>query len=832
MQKRLLVTRDRIILHLMRYTSREIQDYTAPVELTQEGIADAVGIGRNNLPREIKKLIEEKSIASKKVRVSGFRNRKSVYFLTPKGIRRGNRLLDWGKILNINVIDFEGNVERMRLEDAVQRYGIDPITAIIHLNTDLSLRLDEIMEEEKCGTHVIDFNFRLKGGFLRMAEVDSINSWRRSKDRILLVKGEKCVGKTTVVHQWIKEHGKGDNILWISLNPFLSRVEVALSIAEYLSKMGRYRLKKYIKFSLNDVENGIMWENVLLTLRKDVKNDIFIFDNVDSADHDVKDFLRDILDMVTRIGEFRVILIGENPEEVLPESKAILSRTLEIGPMGKDDAIRFLVSLGWNEESAAQAYEKFGGSPCLLELISTCKGDVVKCEDPVEELIRNLTEEERRAIELASAYSLHFDVDFLLENDVEEWVINSLKNKRIFREVGDVLYLHPLVKERIVRRIPLEKRKENHILVAQYFEERGEDIKAVDHYMRGGDYIRAARLLYSSFRRYVPVKGMECLEEIVSTMLEEAENLPPQDSARLYIMLGETYESRGMWDRAVKEYERARKIVIGVDYDIYAYATLRMAEIAAKMGNDKEAVSVIKGVLKFEGKIKDMNILGHLYYILGVVLVRRGAYDEGEKALHKVVRIGRRTSDYELLGYGHNGLGIYHRRMRRCEDAIHHFKESKRYFEIIKNMRGVAKALTNIGTIYYDMHDKRAEKYFKEALKIARRIGDLWQIGLIKMHMGSYYLMVDNYDMASRNLTEAKRIMESLDAKDVLPFVYTAYGALLIETGDADEGEKYLRKAVGMAGKDGDKKNIVGFIVELLSEKGFDTSHYEELLGE
>ena len=54
-------------------------------EITQDGIAEALGIGRNNVPRLVRPLIEEGYVQEWKARINGHTHRRKVYTLTPKG---------------------------------------------------------------------------------------------------------------------------------------------------------------------------------------------------------------------------------------------------------------------------------------------------------------------------------------------------------------------------------------------------------------------------------------------------------------------------------------------------------------------------------------------------------------------------------------------------------------------------------------------------------------------------------------------------------------------------------------------------------------------------
>ena len=67
------------------YISDEGLVFATP-DITQDGIAEALGTGRNNIPRLIKPLVEEGYVKEWKARVNGYSHLRKVYTLTPKGI--------------------------------------------------------------------------------------------------------------------------------------------------------------------------------------------------------------------------------------------------------------------------------------------------------------------------------------------------------------------------------------------------------------------------------------------------------------------------------------------------------------------------------------------------------------------------------------------------------------------------------------------------------------------------------------------------------------------------------------------------------------------------
>jgi DNA-binding MarR family transcriptional regulator len=82
--KSLLTVNEKMVLHLKRY-DRYYDDFIVPPEVSQNGIAGALGTSQNHISKAAKKLLAVKAITSRLARVDGEPRRKKVYFLTSKG---------------------------------------------------------------------------------------------------------------------------------------------------------------------------------------------------------------------------------------------------------------------------------------------------------------------------------------------------------------------------------------------------------------------------------------------------------------------------------------------------------------------------------------------------------------------------------------------------------------------------------------------------------------------------------------------------------------------------------------------------------------------------
>jgi DNA-binding MarR family transcriptional regulator len=82
--KSLLTVNEKMVLHLRRY-DRYYDDFIVPPEVSQNGIAGALGTSQNHISKAAKKLLAMKAISSRLARVEGEPRRKKVYFLTTRG---------------------------------------------------------------------------------------------------------------------------------------------------------------------------------------------------------------------------------------------------------------------------------------------------------------------------------------------------------------------------------------------------------------------------------------------------------------------------------------------------------------------------------------------------------------------------------------------------------------------------------------------------------------------------------------------------------------------------------------------------------------------------
>jgi len=80
-----LTVQDAMILHLNKFSGRRLSEYSMPFEVTQDGIAAALGITRAHASIELKKLSEKDHVGYITAHTPKSTRKRRTYYLEPQG---------------------------------------------------------------------------------------------------------------------------------------------------------------------------------------------------------------------------------------------------------------------------------------------------------------------------------------------------------------------------------------------------------------------------------------------------------------------------------------------------------------------------------------------------------------------------------------------------------------------------------------------------------------------------------------------------------------------------------------------------------------------------
>lgn len=227
-----LAVSEKVLIHLSRM--RVDQDAElAPREISQEGIAEGVGISRSHVPRAVKELLQQGLIAEHKRHIKDGEKRVKVYLVTSQGLAKAREIESRGlaqvmtaKIQNTLV---QGMTLRQLENSFHRRIDLLKITG-----NEEYLDLDVIAT-----TGVTDFSDSPKIALFldREAPLEQMKHFLKSHALLLAIYGAKGIGTSSLVKHFIEMLDEW-NILWISLSKYRTLRSVRDRIVAFSKLIG------------------------------------------------------------------------------------------------------------------------------------------------------------------------------------------------------------------------------------------------------------------------------------------------------------------------------------------------------------------------------------------------------------------------------------------------------------------------------------------------------------------------------------------------------------------------------------------------------------------
>jgi nucleoside-triphosphatase THEP1 len=148
-----LTVQERILLHLSEF-SKFVDQLEVPFTLTQEGIAQSVGVVRSAIPRAIKKLIAKEHVREELAHVTGLSRRRKIYYLTTDGLVFASNLKNKLFTKNITIIIDENQKIESKIQDVPKKVNkkIRILDIILNLSSDNVFNFREYEQVDSCSS--------------------------------------------------------------------------------------------------------------------------------------------------------------------------------------------------------------------------------------------------------------------------------------------------------------------------------------------------------------------------------------------------------------------------------------------------------------------------------------------------------------------------------------------------------------------------------------------------------------------------------------------------------------------------------------------------------
>ena len=396
---------------------------------------------------------------------------------------------------------------------------------------------------------------KLKYFFGRKDELHKISEFMSSEThRILVIRGIAGIGKTALISKILGLYGKEKkNVLYMKVYPYSTPSGLLSRLAEFLQKLGRGKLSKY----LAETGGKIELEGLMSALEGDLKesNMLWIIDDVHFAGEEINKIFSPLMDALD-LTDVKFVMAGRSVPRFYDRRDIMVRKRLDeivLEGLDKDSSGELLKHRGIDESCYEKLYSITGGHPLMLELVSP--ETMADATDFIEkEIIAPLSDPERKALEIATVFRAPFPPKAIMIDGVDEATVNKLVGKLLLEKTNGECEEHELLKGIFYSRLMAEQKVSYHRLAANYYMGIGTSgavIEAIYHLTKGYRQPDAARLAIEQGEGLIKDGYAGALwTELMS--LEEAEI--PDYWAYVLILKGDILNNTEKHSDALKHY--------------------------------------------------------------------------------------------------------------------------------------------------------------------------------------------------------------------------------------------------------------------------------------
>ncbi len=834
-----LTVKEMVLLHLSKY-KRYHDRRAVPEEITQKGIAEAVGVQRSHISVELKRMREEKGWVEEKKAHAGPGNQKKVYFTTPAGDERVRDILS---ALENRKIYFEGEEQALRGPQAVdyilRKTDVPYPWAVREVMRSRRISLDTIRRPSKRAYSTpMPVVKRIYG---RDRELEKLSGWYQGRTPILTVVGTGGIGKSTLAASFAS--GLKDPVMWYSITE-----EGQSSILEEMSVFFRKNeddtLSLYLSSQTEDMKRI---EDAIAGISRTY---LLVIDDYHLADRRTRDQLEMIKRALSRPNSRgKMIVLSRAIPDFYTRKDVSLDGVVEelfLRGISQRDALALLRGIGIrvDEEAFNEAYSVSAGHPILLQMAAASGGDPKEMKAKVmayltEEFYMNMDSEERAILARLSAFGKPVPSEAFLYTEKDVEALHRLLRRGLthYNQKGEY-FVHEIISALFLSRRKLRK---EHLAAAEYYRETGRREHLVDvlnHLIKAGDFEEAEREIKRNLHTMLAYGQADSLRE----MLEST----PETPVFLSAMARATADAHKT-DQALKLAERAVSIA---DKETLAYTLRNRGIIQAIMGDYAAAEKSFRKALEYAGdmgeKMRTQRSLGGMALVflgkyseaealereameyfgeqgnreeeamarmeLAMATARQGRLEESVKLLRECAEYYENERFYRNLGNTYNQMAMYEAYLGKREEARRHFEMAALYGEMIGNLRTVGFALMNSADNYAEMKNgEKALAYAERARKIFQEIGASNHAAVAMCVIAKAHLIngddetEEAYAQAEKELLEAgeRELLAEVyceraeleDDTDVKKRMYEKAAALYLELQKKEKAEKIRRKS-------------------------------------
>ena len=497
------------------------------------------------------------------------------------------------------------------------------------------------------------------------------------------------------------------------------------------------------------------------------------------------------------------------------------TRSLTLEPLSPADAaaavVRATDAAPLRANEVAELAERAAGNPLFLEeLLESLRdgGDIATLPNSVDALVTaqidRLHPELRTLVRVASVLGQSFRLEELATLAVEELpplnhdVWNELGAILTFTGPGSLRFRHALVRDAAYQELPFRRRRELHGRAGDAIAEPLGDHAEVEAELLSLHYFFAQRYddawKYATIAadraiaKYANVEAAELLQRAIDAARRGADVLAA-DLAGLWEQLGDVSERSGVYDRSLRAYRSARRL-IGSDPVAISKVLLKEAWIAERNGRYSEAIRAVRRGLKALGDDHSPDAehaRARLQAWYGTVRQAQGRSREAVEAC--LATIANPAHDRESEAQARFTLDWAYVALGQAELAVHSQRALELYAEL-EDLGGQAGVLNNLGAFaYFEGCWDDAVVLYERGRALRVRTGNTVDAAICQLNIGEVLIDQGRIDAAADLVVEADRVFRAADYRGGGAVAQSYLARIAARRGEFDAAFTYFRRA-------------------------------------
>jgi adenylate cyclase len=507
---------------------------------------------------------------------------------------------------------------------------------------------------------------------------------------------------------------------------------------------------------------------------------------------------------------------------------------LSLEPLSHEETSRMVAALAGTLDAELRdlALARAEGNPFFIEELTRYlreRGRAGGVPETVQDLltarIDRLPEPLKRTLQVAAVLGREFRLALLeavapvldLEQQLAELAAQELLRQKDVLPEPSYSFSHLLIQEVAYRGLLVKSRSELHARAGEALERlhagRLDDVveELAEHYAQSHQRDKAVRYLTLAGDRAGSLFAYREAEGCYARALERLAADDAGARATLLDKIGDASFAHGALKEALVRWEEALALVATAgDRRPMADLSRKMAVAHWMAGKKDLALAHLDQGLGALGREPENLEAARLYQEAARIHFRLGQHRQATEWARQALALGERLGAADVVSHAYNTLGVAVARDGDLEGGAE-FVGRSLATALGAGLGAVAcRAYTNLAVMHATLDPARSERYCREGLALAERIGDrLQQAWLYCVLAGGHCTITGDYDEGVRVAEAAVELDEHLGQQNHLPVPLIILGQIHQCRGDLARGEHYYRRALAVAESVGEPQLLV-----------------------